>query len=148
MPVARNPHTYLWDGVSPREAFLACRHDLAYCAGDSAYCGAQAQLPGYALVNKLVNAVVAGKLIGSGHDLQYCAGDSAYCASGGSEVSYVPKQYVIPTDTAVYPHFLYIGGATFPGPATVSASRRDELENLCLKLCPTEQWLGMLVNYA
>lgn len=141
-PTARNPFDYLWDGVSPRE-FVGCGHDLAYCGGDMCYSNSQLDPPGYPLVNKVLQVTVA--TIGSGHVLLYSGGSSA--ASGAAVVGYSQKQYVMPADPTKYPYFLYVGGETFPDVATVSSSRRDEFEDLCLKICPTEQWLGILVSY-
>ncbi len=53
----------------------------------------------------------------------------------------------VPNDSATWPYFFYIGGATFPARASVPASRRAELERLVLKLRPTHQWIVMLVDY-
>ncbi len=147
-PVARNPFTYLWDGITPRDNILSSGHDLAYCNGDSAYCASsQGQPPGYPLVNKILKASVSGTLVGCGHNDFYCNGNLAYAASGGSIVSYNFKQYQIPADVTKYPYFIYIGGATFPNQATVQNSRRNEFEDLCLKICPNQQWIGILVTY-
>ena len=144
VPTARNPFTYLWDGVDGRNFKAACGHDLAYCGGDSAFCNSQDQPAGYVLVNKLFETVLSP--YGCGHDDVYCGGVFA-AASAGSSTRRV-KQYVIPSDPTKYPYFLYIGGQTFPGMAPVPNSRQDEFEDLCLKLCPTEQWLGILANYS
>lgn len=141
-PVARDPFAYLWDGVAPRQ-FVGCGHDLAYCGGDSAFANSNDSPPGYPLVNKLLEANVS--TIGAGHALLYSGGASA--ASGVTTVSYVLKQYTIPADPTKYPYFLYIGGETFPDQATIPAGRREEFEDLCLKICPAEQWLGILVDY-
>ena len=80
-----------------------------------------------------------------GADAQDADSDSQ---DGGIVTISSQKQYVIPADPTKYPYFLYIGGATFPTQSQVSESRRDEFEDLCLKICPTEQWLGILVNYS
>ena len=56
--------------------------------------------------------------------------------------------YTTPSDTALWPYFLYIGGEVFEDLVTVSASRRDEFEYLCLKIAPNHIWLGMLVSYS
>ncbi len=62
--------------------------------------------------------------------------------------SYAQKVYLIPNDATKWPYFLYIGGQTFPDHATVSSARKNEFETLCLKICPTQQWLGVLVDYS
>ena len=46
-----------------------------------------------------------------------------------------------------WPYFIYLGGATFPNPVAIPATRRAELERLVLKLRPENQWVVMLVNY-
>lgn len=142
-PVARDPFQYLWDGAAPRQ-FVGCGHDLAYCGGDLAFANSNNSPPGYPLVNKVPEAI--SQVIGSGHVQAFCGGD--FAAAAAEVASYRQKQYVIPADPTKYPYFLYIGGQNFPEQATVPLSRRDEFEDLCLKICPLEQWLGILVNYA
>ncbi len=141
-PTARNLFTYLWDGVAPRQ-FVGAGHDLAYCGGDSMFANSNDSPSGYPLVNKVLTTGV--EILGAGHDLMFAGGDDA--AAGVERISYGRKQYVIPSDPTKYPYFLYIGGATFPAAATVPQSRREEFEDLCLKICPTEQWLGILTDY-
>jgi len=53
----------------------------------------------------------------------------------------------IPDDPARWPYFLYVGGETFPDPAFVTGSRRDEFERLILKWRPTHLWIVMLINF-
>lgn len=53
----------------------------------------------------------------------------------------------VPDDPAVWPFFLYVGGATFPDEAVVFPQRRAELEALLLSIIPAQQWLVTLVNY-
>lgn len=55
--------------------------------------------------------------------------------------------YTVPSAPAEWPYILYISGATFPNTATVDANRKDEFEDLCLKICPAQQWLGIIVSY-
>lgn len=143
VPVARNPFTYLWDGASPRQ-YIGCGHDLAFCGGDSMFADSQDSPPGYPLVNKILEAVIS--TIGCGHVQAFAGGDFAAC--GAEIISYRMKQYIIPADPTKYPYFLYIGGETFPEMASVPLTRRDEFEDLCLKICPLEQWLGILVDYS
>lgn len=56
--------------------------------------------------------------------------------------------YTIPTDANKWPYFIYIGGATFPDLAAVDIGRREEFETLCLKICPLQNWIGLLINYS
>ena len=55
--------------------------------------------------------------------------------------------YEIPDDPDRWRYFLYYGGVNFPDLAAVDDLRRDEFEDLILKLSPGEQWLGVLVDY-
>lgn len=143
-PVVRNPLTYLDDGTTPG-AFLMFDGGVDAQDGDPvSQDGGTATPQGYPLVNKiLVSTVVT---IGDG-----AAGmqDGAPIAQdGGLTTVYSFEQFVIPNDPTKWPFFLYIGGETFPDNASVPQSRRDEFEDLCLKICPLEQWLGILVTYS
>lgn len=142
-PVARDPFQYVWDGSAPRQ-FVGAGHVSAYCGGDLAFCSSQNSPPGYPLVNKVLEAVTT--VIGAGHVSAVCGGISLAC--GATVTSYRRKQYAVPADPTKYPYFLYIGGENFPDQATVPLTRRDEFEDLCLKICPLEQWLGILVTYS
>lgn len=141
-PVARDPFQYLWDGAATRQ-FIGSGHDSAFCNGDSMFANSNDSPSGYPLVNKIL--IPGGPTLGSGHELMFAGGAVAYSGSGVSV--FVFRQYEIPADPTKYPFFLYIGGEIFPELATVSLSRKDEFEDLCLKICPTEQWLGILVDY-
>ena len=142
-PVAKNPNLYLDDGTV---AVPFLMYDGAADAQDGdeiAMDGATAAPRGYPLVNKIseISSVIIGDGAASMNDGATIAQD------GGGIITYNLVQYVIPGDPTKWPYFLYIGGATFPDQAIVPETRRDEFENLCLKICPTEQWLGILVTY-
>lgn len=141
----RNPLLYLNDGTTPVQ-YLANDGGLDMQDGDLivAMDGATVGATGYPLVNKI--QIPSLSIIGDGSPLMF---DGGVSAQDGTELTtYSPKQYVIPVDVTKYPYFLYIGGAVFPDHANVSASRRNEFETLCLKICPTQQWLGILVDYS
>jgi hypothetical protein len=53
----------------------------------------------------------------------------------------------VPESADRWPYFLYFSAASFGVKADVPASRREELERLVLKICPTQQWLVMIINY-
>jgi len=87
-----------------------------------------------------------------GEALAECGEALAECGERSTLVGYLlvnkdGTTYTIPTDTAEWPYILYIGGTVFGASATVDASRKDEFEDLCLKICPAQQWLGIIVTY-
>ena len=142
---ARDPFLYLFDGLSPVQYF-ATDGGADMQDGDLALAmdGATNEPAGYPLVNKIF--VPSTSTIGDG---------AAEMIDGGGDAEdsdiltvYALKQYQIPADSTKYPYFLYIGGQSFPDTANLPQSRRNEFETLCLKICPTQQWLGILVNYS
>lgn len=143
-PVLRNPLTYLDDGASGVPWLMYDGTDDAQDGDAVSQDGSSNTPAGYPLVNKLLNVV--DTVIGDGSEIMQDGGIKAQ--DSGIIVIYSEKQYIIPVDAAKWPYFLYIGGQTFPDTTTVSLSRRDEFEDLCLKICPTEQWLGILVIYS
>ena len=100
---------------------------------------------GYPLVNKIFETVpdilpLCGEAVAeAGEDVALC----------GNYVAFrdVLRNYIVPNDPSKWPYFLYIGGETFGELAQVDPKRRDEFEALCLKICPAQQWLGILVEY-
>ena len=143
-PVARNPFTYLDDGTGSLPFLMLDGASDAQDGDSVAQDGSTLTPAGYPLVNKLLESADVG--VGDGSTAMQDGGLNAQ--DGDSTTTYVRKQYAIPADTTKYPYFLYIGGETFPNQANILNSRRDEFEDLCLKICPTEQWLGILVNYS
>lgn len=143
-PVARNPLLYLDDGAFGTPFTMFDGGVEAQDGDAAAQDGGTATPVGYPLVNKVLESSTG--LIGDGSASVQDGGVLAQ--DGGTVVSYGDKQYIIPKgDPDVYPYFLYIGGETFPETAQVPESRRNEFESLCLKICPTQQWLGILVTY-
>jgi hypothetical protein len=67
----------------------------------------------------------------------------------------VEKQYSIPADEPSHHYFLYIAGQVivYPGDilhmgiALIDPDRQAEFETLLLKMCPAQQWLGLMVEY-
>ena len=144
VPTVRNPLTYLNDGSQPLQYIANCGTQKANCGHSDANCGATNQPRGYPLVNKIVVALIGN--ITAGAQVANCGAVQANC---NAEITdYRPKQYIVPNDSTKWPYFLYIGGQTFPDIATVPSSRRNEFETLCLKIGPTQQWLGILVEYS
>lgn len=143
-PVARNPFDYIDDGSDAAQSFLMTDGAESAQDGDElAQDGSSATPPGYLLVNKILEATITP--LGDGSEYMQDGGDQGQ--DGDATISYDFKQYTMPADPNTYPYYLYVGGQTFPDLASVTQARREEFEDLCLKICPTEQWLGILVNY-
>lgn len=142
-PVARNPTLHL-RSAGALQTYAMNDGDADAQDGDPvSQDGASLTPKGYPLVNKVIIASQAS--LGDGSP-QVQDGDTQ--AQDGSAIFvFTRREYTIPTDPTKWPFFLYIGGVTFPETANVLQSRKDEFEDLCLKICPTEQWLGILVEY-
>lgn len=121
--ITRDPRLYLSDGSGVPQ-YLSSDNDPDMLDGDLvvAMDGARLTPAGYPLVNK----------------------DFEQSAPG----VWTRTIYPISADPATWAYYLYIGGATFGDFVTIPASRRDEFEDLCLKICPAQLWLGMLINYS
>lgn len=144
-PGVRNPLDFLNSGAAPVQFTMSDGTAEANDGGsEGAVDGGSLQATGFALVNKLL--IPSVDALSDGDVDMFDGGELAM--DGGTITEYVPRSYIVPNDPAKWPYFLYIGGQTFPDHAIVQASRRNEFETLCLKLCPTQQWLGMLIDYA
>lgn len=89
-----------------------------------------------------------------GNGISSCGDGFSSAGSSSSPVGFAivnnPDPNNLPTITSdpdEWPYFLYIGGEVFPESASVAVARRNEFETLCLKICPTQNWLGMLIEY-
>jgi len=142
-PVARDPNLYLSNEFSDITYLMQDGAADAQDGDADAQDGATTVPRGYTLVNKVVTASV--EFVGDGSPNFQDGDDIAQDGSVG--VAFTSKVYPVPTDPLQYPYVLYIGGETFPETAKVAQSRRSEFEDLCLKICPNEQWLGILVEY-
>ena len=142
-PTVLNPSHYLSDGTEAGTYLMFDGGDDAQGGDAIAMDGAVTTPTGYPLVNKVTVASSTGQGDG-GVDFQ---DNDVIAQDGGFSLTYALKKYKIPTDPTVWPYFLYFTGAIFPKPALVPVSRRAEFEDLCLKICPLEQWLGLVIEY-
>jgi hypothetical protein len=136
----RNPNQYIFGNrVDCGEALAACGEALAAC-GETLSGNV-----GYTLVNKI--SIISRDIIpGCGEALAACGEETAVC--GYYEIFIeTRKVYPIPDSSIYWPYFIYIGGETFGDFVNIDTDRREELENLLLKICPTQQWIGMLILY-
>jgi len=127
------------------DLLVECGEALAQCGEAFAEAGNSLQPTGYPLVNKIFQTV-PDLLTGCGEPIMEAGEEVALCGNF-FEYKEVLKEYIVPNDPTKWPYFLYIGGQTFGTTAQVDPKRRDEFEALCLKISPTQQWLGIIVEY-
>jgi len=142
---ARSPLQRLRREFTKIRILVECGEDLAACGEEFALAGNSLNPAGYPLVNKILRTVPDIEPL-CGEDLAACGEDLATCGNyGGFREEVTP--YTVPQDPSKWPYFLYIGGQPFGQLAQVEPARKDEFEALCLKICPAQQWLGILVEY-
>lgn len=141
----RNPILYIRREFTNVDILVECGEALAQCGEEFAEAGNSLQPRGYPLVNKVVQTVPDVEPL-CGEALAQCGEALAECGNYTGLREEV-RTYIVPNDPEKWPYFLYIGGQTFGDIAQIPPSRRDEFENLALKICPTQQWLGILVEY-
>lgn len=141
----RSPLMYLRREYTKVDILVECGEALAECGEQFAQAGNGADPRGYPLVNKILRTV-KDFIITCGEQVA-AAGEPLAEAGGYTQLKTEEQEYIVPQDPETWPYFLYIGGETFGELANVDPKRRDEFERLCLKICPAQQWLGILVEY-
>lgn len=141
----RDPRQFLRREFTGTSFAVACGEALALCGEAFAQAGNSLEPRGYPLVNK-VFTTVPDLLVLCGEPVAQAGETEATC---GNFVAFkeILRNYIVPSDPLKWPYFLYIGGQTFGDLSQVDPKRRDEFEALCLKICPAQQWLGILVEY-
>jgi len=141
----RNPLVYIRRSTAPRVQLAACGYATTTCGNLPAICGNGVEPVGYPLVNKVQTSRKTYSA-SCGNLTTTCGNTVAACGNfNGYRLDTL--DYLVPLDPSKWPYFLYIGGQTFPGVAQVDTDRRNEFEALCLKICPTQAWIGVLVQY-
>lgn len=144
-PTPRNPLMWLRREFTGATFLVECGEPTAECGEPTAECGNSTEPRGYPLVNKIVQTV-PDYFVLCGEPTAECGEPAAEC---GAFLTFKDeqKECIVPDDPSKWPYFLYIGGETFGDMAQVDPKRREEFEALCLKISPTQQWLGLLVEY-
>lgn len=145
-PTPRNPFLWLRPTQNQTKFQVTCGNPAATCGNPAATAGSTLTPPGYPLVNKIFTTRPR-YFVTCGNPAATAGNPVATCGEHNGFID-VQKDYVIPSDPAKWPYFLYIGGENFGELAQVSAKRKDEFEALCLKICPLQQWIGVLVKYS
>ncbi len=143
--IPRSPLTVLRREFTGVQVFVECGEALAACGEVAAEAGNGPEPTGYPLVNKVLESIpdilpLCGEAVAE-------AGEAEALCGNYFVFTETLREYVVPLDPLKWPYFLYIGGEVFGGLAQVDPKRRDEFEALCLKICPTQQWLGIIVEY-
>lgn len=138
--------------ITPRNPFYVLKDingghtmgDPVITMGSGATMGGDAVLKGYLLVNAEDDISI---------DMPYTMGNPVVTMGGGATMGFIDgftltrREFDIPADVKCWHYILYIGGQNFGDVAQIPQDRRLEFEQLCLKICPTQQWLGMIVEY-
>lgn len=144
-PTPRNPLMWIRRESVGVALLVECGEVLAQCGEASAEAGNGLSPTGYPLVNKIPHSVPS-LLILCGEAIAECGEAVAECGNFTTFVVEL-KVYIVPNDPTKWPYFLYIGGEIFGTLARVDPKRKDEFEELCLRICPLQQWLAILVEY-
>lgn len=144
-PVVRNPLRVLRRTNTPGPLLVECGESQALCGEAQMEAGNSANPSGYPLVNKIFSTE-QDILPLCGEAIAACGEELAICGNF-IRFTFKRRDYIVPSDQDTWPYFLYIGGESFGTAAIVEPSRRDEFEDLCLKICPAQQWLGIIVQY-
>ena len=141
----RNPTLYLRREFVDASLLVDCGEALAQCGEAFAEAGNSVDPRGYPLVNKILDSVPDITSL-CGEALMEAGEEVASC---GYYIEFIEsiREYIVPTDETKWPYFLYIGGENFGTISNIDPSRKNEFEELCLKICPTHLWLGILVEY-
>lgn len=101
--------------------------------------------PGYLLVNKLSYTSTDYTVVCGEPDAQCGEPD----AQAGNFTGYLEQDYnyTLPQDAYYWHDIVYIGGETYGSFAAVDANRKDEFDELVLKLFPTQLWMVILVDF-
>lgn len=141
----RNPLMWLRREFTGVSILVECGEALSQCGEAFAEAGNSLEPRGYPLVNKIFETVPDVLPLCGGAIAE--AGEPEALCGNYFEFTEKLRDYIVPNDPAKWPYFLYIGGETFGDIAQIDPKRRDEFEALCLKICPTQQWLGILAEY-
>ena len=101
--------------------------------------------PSYPLVNR-TGRVQPNYIVQAGEQIAQ-AGEPQ--ALAGNFLNYESAEivYEIPNDPECWRYFIYIGGEAYPALGSVPSNRQIELETLLLKICPTQLWIMVMVDY-
>lgn len=146
IPRVKNPFDYLRSTYLPKGGIeVQCNDPLARCGELQALCGNTTEKTSYPLVN-IIQITIKHFTALCGEALIECDESLAICGEYDGYI-HTYRDYTIPRDPKFWPYFAYVGGKPFGTIAYVPKLRRTEFEKLCLRLFPTQLWLGIMVQY-
>lgn len=142
---ARNPLLVLRPNSVATALMVECGEPDAQCGEEWAQCGNRLNPVGYPLVNTVFESR-PWQIAVAGSRFALAGKDEALAGNYRGHRDYV-RRYDLPTDSKLWPYFLYIGGAEFGTIAKVPQERQAEFEALALKISPLHLWIGVIVEY-
>ncbi len=142
----RSPLLYLRREFTNVTPGVECGEALAQCGEAFAEAGNGVEPRGYPLVNRILRTTPDITTL-CGAAVMECGEVEAICGNYSAFRTDF-RNYIVPSDPGKWPYFLYIGAESITDIAQIESNRRDEFEALCLKICPAQQWLGILVEYS
>lgn len=141
----RSPLVYLRREFTGKQLGVECNEPLAQCGEFFAEAGNGYEPRGYPLVNRILQTV-PDLITLCGEEAMEAGEETALCGNYNDFVTEY-QNYIVPSNPDKWPYFLYIGAEDITDIAQIPSNRREEFEKLCLKICPAQQWLGILVEY-
>ena len=134
----RREYTNLTPGVEAGESY-------AQAGEPEVLCGNTSDPRGYPLVNKIIKTEPDYLVLAGESEAQ--AGERIAESGNYTRFLETRQNYIVPEDQKTWRYFMYVGADDINDIAQVEQSRRDEFENLLLKICPAHLWIGVLVEY-
>lgn len=144
-----------WEEVVDVNNIAVCGLETSVCDFSTAVCSDKVIGNAILLRNpfSVLGNVFPAPAVDCGEDFAECGEPDAECGNTFLQTGYLlvnkndNTQYLVPNDADKWRYILYIGGVNFGDIAQVPLNRRNEFEALCLKICPAQQWLGLIVEY-
>lgn len=144
-----------WEEVNATPNLAVCGQINALCGVDNITCSTA--IPSDTIIVRnpfsVLGNVAQVPSVDCGESFAECGEPLAECGNSFLQVGFLlvnkieGVSYLIPNNIDDWKFILYIGGVNFGDIAQIPASRQNEFEALCLRICPAQQWLGLIVEY-
>lgn len=144
-PTVRDPRDYIADAEVEIQYLGELGEPGAECGEEAILCGATEGGIGYLLVNKITWAEPR-YLVDCGEAFMEC-GEAEAALGNFDKFIWSRRIYHVDDDPATWRGYVYVGGEVFGAQAFVPYGRKDEFEDLVLRLFPRGKWIGLMVTY-